>query len=134
MSSPPSDSPPCAHRSLAPWQVRSPSAQSQRKAAIASCSWTLEESQVESCEHQDNADIHCQPFPESVSEEDEIYTDYDSGHRHDVKRDTCVSAHFRPNGPNRWARHFFPAPCVGVCARASALWRTARPILSPAEY
>jgi hypothetical protein len=21
------------------------------------------------CEHQDNANIHCQPFPESVSEE-----------------------------------------------------------------
>jgi hypothetical protein len=31
-----------------------------------------EESQVESCEHQDNANIRYQPFPESVSEEREI--------------------------------------------------------------
>ena len=45
------------------------------------CSWTLEESEVESYEHQDNANIHCQPFPESVSEEREIYTDYDGYHR-----------------------------------------------------
>jgi len=45
--------------------------------AIARCSWTPEESQVETCEHQDNANIHCQPFPESVSEEHEINTDYD---------------------------------------------------------
>ncbi|MGH6878598.1 MAG: hypothetical protein ACREHV_14645, partial [Rhizomicrobium sp.] len=35
-------------------------------------SQTPEESQVESCEHQDNADIHYQPFPESVSEEHDI--------------------------------------------------------------
>jgi hypothetical protein len=35
-------------------------------------SWTSEESQVESREHQDNANIHDQPFPESVSEESEI--------------------------------------------------------------
>jgi hypothetical protein len=31
-----------------------------------------EESQVESSEHQDNANIRYQPFPESVSEEREI--------------------------------------------------------------
>jgi hypothetical protein len=60
-----------------------------------SASWTLEESQVESCEHQDNANIHCQPFPESVSEEHEIYTDYDGCHRHHVKHDSYLSAHFR---------------------------------------
>ena len=53
-----------------------------------------EESQVESYEHQDNANIHCQPFPESVSEEHEIYTDYDGCHRHDVKHDSYLSAHF----------------------------------------
>jgi hypothetical protein len=35
-------------------------------------SWMPEESQVESCEHQDNANIRYQPFPESVSEEREI--------------------------------------------------------------
>jgi hypothetical protein len=62
--------------------------------AIAPCSWTPEESQVERCEHQDNANIHCQPFPESVSEEHEIYTDYDGYHRHHVKHDSYLSAHF----------------------------------------
>jgi hypothetical protein len=80
--------------------VRSASAQSQRKGGIAPCSWTPEESQVESCEYQDNANIHCQPFPESVSEEHEIYTDYDGCHRHHVKQDNYPSAHFRGN------RHF----------------------------
>src|ERR1700682_504294 len=73
---------------------RSASAQSQRKGAVAPCSWTPQESQVESCEHQDNANIHCQPFPESVSEEQEIYTDYDGCHRHHVKHDSYLSAHF----------------------------------------
>jgi hypothetical protein len=61
---------------------------------IAPCSWTREESEVESSEHQDNANIHCQPFPESVSEERDIYTDYDGCHRHRVKHSSYLSAHF----------------------------------------
>ena len=52
-----------------------------------------EESPVESSEHQDNDNIHCQPFPESVSEEREIYTDYDGCHRHHVKHYSYLSAH-----------------------------------------
>jgi hypothetical protein len=63
--------------------------------AIAPCSWTPEESQVESCEHQNNANIHGQPFPESVSEEHEIYGDYDACHRQHVKQDGYLSAHSR---------------------------------------
>jgi hypothetical protein len=63
---------------------------------FAPCSWTPEESQIESCEHQDNANIHCQPFPKSVSEEHEIYTDYDGYHRHHVKHDSYLFAHFSP--------------------------------------
>jgi hypothetical protein len=63
-------------------------------------SWTPDESQVESCEHQNNANIHRQPFPESVSEEREIYTDYDGYHRHHVKHDSDLSAHSSGN------RHF----------------------------
>jgi hypothetical protein len=63
--------------------------------AVAPCSWTPEESQVKSYEHQDNANIHRQPFPESVSEEREIYTDYDGCHCHPVKNDSYLSAHFR---------------------------------------
>jgi hypothetical protein len=62
--------------------------------AIASCSWTPEESQVESCEHHDNANIRHQPFPESVSEEREIYTDCDGCHGHRVKHASYPSIHF----------------------------------------
>jgi hypothetical protein len=69
--------------------------------AIAPCSWTPDESPVESREHQDNANIHCQPFPESVSEEREIYTDYDGCHRHHVKHASYLSAHFQIPSLNR---------------------------------
>jgi hypothetical protein len=44
-----------------------------------------EESPVESHEHQDNANIHDQPFPESVSEERNIYTDNNGCHHRRVK-------------------------------------------------
>jgi hypothetical protein len=40
-----------------------------------------EKSQVESTEHQDNADIHHQAFPKSASEERQIYTDDNGCHR-----------------------------------------------------
>jgi hypothetical protein len=46
---------------------------------------THEEPQVESCEHQDDADIHHQSFPESISEEREIYTDYNGYHHYRVE-------------------------------------------------
>jgi hypothetical protein len=62
------------------------------------CSWAPKESQVKSYEHQDNAYIHCQPFPESVSKEREIYTDYDSGHHHHVKHASYLSTHFSLDG------------------------------------
>jgi len=57
--------------------------------------WTPEESEVESGEYQDNADIHGKPFPESVSEEQNIYTDYNDCHRHHVKYDSNLAAHLR---------------------------------------
>jgi hypothetical protein len=57
-------------------------------------SWDSEESQVESCEHQDNANIHHQPFPKPVSEEQEIQADNGGYHRQHVKRDSYLSAHF----------------------------------------
>lgn len=54
-------------------------------------SWSPEESQVESYEDQDDANIHYQPFPESISEEHEIYSDYKGCHRHRVKHAaTCL--------------------------------------------
>src|SRR4029077_3732208 len=58
-------------------------------------SWRHEESQVESSEHQDNANIHDQPFPESVSEEHEIYTDYNGCHRQHVKHYSYPSVHLQ---------------------------------------
>jgi hypothetical protein len=86
---------------------------------IAPCSWTPEESPVESCEHQDNADIHCQPFPESVSEEHEIYTDHDGCHRHHVKHDSYLSAHFsQPLSLRTFT------PVTWKCFAACSMWRS----------
>jgi hypothetical protein len=62
--------------------------------ALSPCSRTPQESQLERCEHLDDSNIQIQPFPESVSEESEIYTDYDGCHRHDVKHDSYMSTHF----------------------------------------
>jgi hypothetical protein len=64
--------------------------------ALAPFSWMSQESQVEGCEHQHHSDIHCQPFPESVSEERDIYPDYDGYHHHHVKCDSYLFAHFSP--------------------------------------
>ena len=58
----------------------------------------LEESQVESREHQDKADIHDQPFPEPVSEKCNIYTDYNGCHRHHVNDRSYLSVHFTRAG------------------------------------
>jgi hypothetical protein len=71
-----------------------------RSERALSRSWTPEESQVESCEYQDSANIHNQPFPESVSEEREIYTDYDGRHRRHVNHDRYLSAHFSQHSPD----------------------------------
>jgi hypothetical protein len=69
---------------------------SRGRGALAPCSWTPQESEVESCKHQDDSNIHRQPFPESVSEEHEIYPDYDGYHRHHAKHDSYLPAHFSP--------------------------------------
>src|SRR5262249_35402409 len=81
------------------------------------------ESQVESCEHQDNANIHHQPFPEpeSVSEEHEIYTDYNGCHRHHVKHDSYLSDHFSTSGAPDISGLAIPQPSrpPRVCVRDS---------------
>jgi hypothetical protein len=64
-----------------------------RRAAIYRDLSAPEEPHVENCEHQYNANIHRQSFPDSVSEEHEIYTDYEGCHRHRVKHDSYLSAH-----------------------------------------
>jgi hypothetical protein len=68
--------------------------------AIAPSSWTPEESQTKSCEYQDDANIHGQPFPKSVSEEPEIYPDYDGCHRHHVKNYGDLSVHLSLLSPS----------------------------------
>lgn len=64
--------------------------------AVAPYSRMLQESQVERCKHQNDSNIHYQPFPESVPEEQEIYTDDDGCHRHHIKHDSYPAAHFSP--------------------------------------
>jgi hypothetical protein len=59
---------------------------------------TPEESQVESCEHQDNANVHYQPYPESVSEERKIHSAYDGCHCRYVKRDSDLPSLFGWHG------------------------------------
>jgi hypothetical protein len=59
-------------------------------------SWTLQESKVESYEHQDNSYIHHQPFPEPVSEKQEIHSNYNGCHQHDVKYHNYLFPHFQP--------------------------------------
>jgi hypothetical protein len=61
-------------------------------------SWKPDESQVESCEHQDNANIRHQPSPELVSEEQDIDTDDDGGHRHHIKNNCDLFPHFTTFG------------------------------------
>jgi hypothetical protein len=65
-------------------------------------SWTPEESEVEGREHQGNANIHGQPFPKSVSQEQEVHTHYNGCHRHRVKHDSYLSAHFSKTSILAW--------------------------------
>ena len=85
------------HESGLMFVIRAALAASHEPLARPFTSWrsgTPEESPVEGCEDQDNADIHEQPCPESVSEKREIYTDYNGWHGHHVKHDSYLSAHF----------------------------------------
>jgi len=54
----------------------------------------LEESQIEGCKHQDNADVHYKPFPESILKEQYIYTNDNGYQHHNVKHDRHVPGHF----------------------------------------
>src|SRR5215831_6922183 len=68
-------------------------------------SWTLQEPQIERPEHQDNADVHYQPRPELVPEEQDVHTDHDGDQREHVKHDGCRSAHrFVLLGAEEWSK------------------------------
>jgi hypothetical protein len=55
----------------------------------------LQKSQIEGCKHQHNPDIHYQPFPKSIFEEQEIYTNDNGNQRHNVKRRRHVPCHLK---------------------------------------
>jgi hypothetical protein len=38
--------------------------------------WVLQEPQIEGRKHQDNADVHHQPFPESIPKDEQIHNNY----------------------------------------------------------
>jgi hypothetical protein len=54
----------------------------------------LQESQIEGYKHQDNADVHYQPLPESILKEQKIYTNDNGYHHHNVKHGRHVPCHF----------------------------------------
>ena len=56
-------------------------------------SWTLQEPQTECREHQNNPDVHHQPLPEPVPEEQDVHPDDDGYQRENVKHDSCLSFH-----------------------------------------
>src|SRR5215468_10823006 len=53
----------------------------------------LQEPQIERPEHQDNSDVHYQPLPEPVPEEQDVHADHDGYQREHVKHDGCLSSH-----------------------------------------
>jgi hypothetical protein len=56
-------------------------------------SWTFQEPQIERPEHQDDPDVHHQPLPEPIPEEQDVHTDHDGYQREHVKHDGCLSSH-----------------------------------------
>jgi hypothetical protein len=65
--------------------------------SLNASSWTPQKSKVKSREHQNNANIHREPFPESVSEKPEIHADYGGYHRRHVKHDRYLFANSSGN-------------------------------------
>jgi len=73
---------------------------------VARFLWAVHEPEVERYEHQDDANVGRQPFPEVVSEEEDVHTDHDACHRDHVQRAGgqpshrfSVSPRSRPQGP-----------------------------------
>src|SRR6516225_6811072 len=56
-------------------------------------SWALHEPPIERPEYQDNADVHYQPLPEVVPEEQDVHADHDGYQREHVKHDGCLFSH-----------------------------------------
>jgi hypothetical protein len=52
-----------------------------------------QEPPVDGPEYQDNSDVHYQPRPELVPEEQDVHADHDAYHREHVKHHDCLSSH-----------------------------------------
>lgn len=44
----------------------------------------LQEAEIKSCEHKDNAYIHCKAFPEMMSEKENVDRDYHGHHKNSI--------------------------------------------------
>lgn len=82
-------------------------------------SWTLQESQVERQEHQNDSDVHHQPLPQTVPEEQDIYAEHNRCYREDVKPDGRLPSHasFLPHAA---ARVVGPCPSGGSDGQGSS--------------
>src|ERR1035438_3540457 len=78
---------------LAAVSRRSSTGESSWNARPRPSSWTLQEPQIERREHQDDSDVHHQPLPEPVPEEQDVHPAHDGYQREHVKHDGCLSAH-----------------------------------------
>jgi hypothetical protein len=63
-------------------------------------SGTLQKPQVKSCEDHDNSNIYDQPFPEATFEEQDIDSNDNRCHQHDVKHLSYLSSHFERPVPD----------------------------------
>lgn len=54
---------------------------------------TVQEPQIERPEHQDYPDVHHQPPPEPIPEEQDVHADHNGYQREHVKHDDCLSFH-----------------------------------------
>jgi len=53
----------------------------------------VQEPQIERPEYQDYSDVHHQPLPQPIPEEQDIHADYDGHQREHVKHDSYLSSH-----------------------------------------
>jgi hypothetical protein len=53
----------------------------------------LQESEIEGRKHQDNSDVHGQPWPKLMPEEKDVHTDHYGHHGEHVKHGDQISSH-----------------------------------------
>jgi len=84
-------------------------------------SWPLQEPQTERREYQNNSDVHYQPLPQMVPEEQDVHADHDGYQREHVKHDGCLSSHrFVLLCATAWSKNALPA-WVGGSRRSTWL-------------